>query len=124
MAAKRRIGCLSLVLLVGLAIVPAADAGPYIGEWGWCWNPDHGCPGTYYHWLHYWAPNVYRVRYWCHPSYLDQYPPGPYPAPPAPVAILPSPCRGQPPVPSPPYGSPQEYYGRSIASGVLKTPPP
>jgi hypothetical protein len=115
--AGKLLGLASLAILVGMALAPAAQAGPFFGEWSWCWHPAHDCPHGSYHWLHYWAPGVYKARAWVHPSYLDQYPPGPYPAPPILTELQPSPCRSQPPAPSSPYVDPAGYFGRSTRSG-------
>jgi hypothetical protein len=105
--------------LAGLfAAAPKAEAGVFFGEWGWCWHQDRDCPHGVYHWLHYWAPEVYKARAWVHPSYLDQYPPGPYPSPPVHIEFQPSPCRSQPPAPSAPYADPAAYFGRSTRSVI------
>lgn len=105
-----------LGLLLGLLVPSAAQAGPYIGEWGWWWHPAPNCPPGQYSWLHYWAMRLYRFRAWAHPSNLDQYPPGtPVPAP---LQANRSRCQGNPPAPSAPYGIPEGFYGQAIFSQV------
>jgi hypothetical protein len=93
----------------------AAPAGPYIGDWGWCWHQGHDCPRGDYCWLHYWAPDLYKVRAWVHPSNLDQYPPGPSPTPPVGYEYNRYRCIAVPPAPSTPYADPAGYYGLSAA---------
>jgi hypothetical protein len=102
---------LTLVLLLLLAAAPT-QAGPYIGEWGWCWKPDPNCPKGEYCFLHYWTPTWYRVKYCVHPAYIDQYPPGV----PVPVGwtFEEQRCRSIPSMPSAPYADPAGFYGRSI----------
>jgi hypothetical protein len=104
----------AVVLLLVLWAPSAALAGPYLGNWGWWWHPSPDCPPGLYCPLHYWAMRLYRVRACLHPSYLDQYPPGPCPAPPAPVQYRRSHCQGVLPWPTPPYAVPDGYYGREI----------
>ena len=108
----------SAVLGLLLAAAAPAPAGPFLGDWGWCWNPAHDCPHGTYCPLHYWAPGFYYTRMYVHPSYLDQYPPGPWPPPPAPILIERSRCRVVPAAPSAPYADPAGYYGRSTGSVV------
>ncbi len=122
MAARRWGWVVGAALLVGLWAAPAADAGYFIGYWGWHWNPAPDCPHPMYPPKHYWCVGYYKLRAWCNPSYMDSYPPGPCPTPPAPVGVLASPCRVQPPVPSLPYGVPQLYFGRSTTVGGLLVP--
>jgi hypothetical protein len=105
----------ALVLGLGLFAAPAASAGPFFGDWGWCWHPDPHCPRGVYSPLHYWSPEVYYVRKHLHPVNLDQYPPGPSPPVPPTFQILRYPCRTTLPTPSPPYADPTAYYGRPIA---------
>ena len=121
MSGKHGCWLMAVVLLVGLLMPAAAKAGPYLGEWGWCWNPAPDCPRGMYSPWHYWNPVHYRIRGWVHPSYQDQYPPGPSPTPPIFTEVQPSRCRTQPPAPSPPYADPAAYYGRPI--GQAPAPP-
>jgi hypothetical protein len=105
--------------VVGLLLVllpQPALAGPYLGDFGWCWQPSGDCQPTEYSWLHYWARGVYIVRAWCWPSDLDQYAPG-LPVPGGAV-YFPSGCRSIAPAPSLPYADPSDYYG------VPLVPPP
>ncbi len=108
-----------LVLLVGLLAAAPAQAGPFLGDWGWCWNPDPDCPRGKYAPLHYWLQGAYKVRAWVHPSYLDQHAPGPSPAPPAPIQFETSRCRVTPPTPGIPYVEPAAFYGRSMKSSLV-----
>jgi hypothetical protein len=105
-----RLALLGLVL--GLLAPAGARAGPYLGDWGWCWHPAPGCPGGDYCFLHYWAPDLYRVKYHCHPQSVDGYPPG-LPVPPV-SAVYHFPCKTYPAAPSPPYSYPEGYFGRPI----------
>jgi hypothetical protein len=111
-----RCGSIALTLLVAGACAPV-EAGPYFGEWSWCWRPGPECSRGDYSRLHYWAPELYRVRACLCPSNVDQYPPGPYP-PVAPGFLdLPSRCQYTAPTPSPAYAEPGAYYGTSAAGG-------
>jgi hypothetical protein len=101
----------ALVLGWGLLLPATAAAGPYLGNWGWCWHQGRDCPRGEYSPLHYWAPTVYRVRACIHPSNLDQYPPGPCPPVPAPVIFNQYRCIANPPAPTAPYADPAGYYG-------------
>ena len=75
---------IALVLWTVLLAPDTTLAGPYLGEWGWCWHPDRDCPRGEYCPLHYWVPGLYKVRANVHPSNLDQFSPGPsLPVPPA-----------------------------------------
>ncbi len=114
MAAKHRVGVWAVLLGLALALgVPAtAESGPFLGDWGWCWHQDPTCPRGEYPFLHYWTYWLYRVRANCHPSNLDQYPPGPCGVPPAQYIYIPYPCRSAPPAPTVPYADPAGYYGR------------
>ncbi len=102
----------AFLLLVVLAVPGTTQAGPYFGDWGWCWKPAPDCPRGEYSCWHYWAPTAYWVKYCCHPANVDSYVPGL----PVPVGALtqPSRCRTLPPMPSPPYADPAGYYGRAI----------
>jgi hypothetical protein len=115
-----KLGCwrLVLVLCLGLAATGTASAGPFLGDWGWCWHQDRDCPHGAYSPLHYWAPGVYRVRACLRRPNLDQYPPGPYPTVPASFESYKSRCTTMPPAPTAPYADPTRYYGVSL------TPPP
>jgi hypothetical protein len=99
------------VLLLALLAPRVALAGPYIGEWSWGWHPGPDCPRGDYCPLHYWAPDLYKVRAWVHPSFLDQYPPGP--CPPVPPSFIGQkfPCQTTAPMPTIPYADPAGYYG-------------
>jgi hypothetical protein len=105
-----------LVLLLGLLVPATASAGPYFGDWSWCWKPGKDCPRGDYCFLHYWTPQLYRVCYCVHPANIDQYPPG-LGLPPGYQFDL-HPCRTAPPSPTSPYAGPAAYYGRPIV------PPP
>ena len=101
-----------MVLLLSLTLPGAALAGPFLGDWGWCWHPSRDCPhGSYSPW-HYWAPTAYRVRSWVHPSHLDQYAPGPYPGVAPSFDVQKYNCRSTPPAPTAPYADPPGYYQR------------
>jgi hypothetical protein len=110
-----RRGCWGLVVMLALMAQERVQAGPYLGDWGWCWHQAPNCPRGQYSPLHYWAPQVYRARAFLHPVNLDQYAPGPSPP------ILPTfqsiryPCRTAPPMPTAPYADPTGYYGRAVA---------
>src|SRR5947209_18633190 len=73
MSGKRWGGLVGVALLVGLCAAPAADAGAFIGYWGWHWNPAPDCPHPMYPPKHYWCVGYYKLRAWVNPSYLDQY---------------------------------------------------
>ena len=100
------------VLLLGLLSPATASAGPYFGDWSWCWKPAKDCPRGNYCFLHYWTPQLYRVIYCARRASVDSYPPG--------IGIPPGymlgmyPCRTTPPVPTPPYANPAGYYGSPI----------
>ncbi len=106
---------LGLALGAVLLIPSQALAGPYFGEWGLFWHQAKDCPHGVYSPLHYWAPRLFYLRAFFHPSYLDQYPPGPSPAPPVNFEDHRYPCRSLPPTPTSPYAYPSEYFGRQIA---------
>jgi len=104
-----------LVLLLAFLVPSPAIAGPFFGEWSWCWRPAPDCPRGVYSPCHYWCPEIYYIRACVCPSNLDQYPPGPFP-PVAPVYQFNcSPCQSAPAMPSSPYANPEAYYGRAIA---------
>jgi hypothetical protein len=112
MVGKHRLMLAALVLLVTFLLPGVAQAGPYLGEWGWCWHPEKDCPRGKYCFLHYWTPQFYRVSYCVHHPNVDQYPPGlPIPAG---SQLYPFPCRTVSPTPTPPYADPAGYYGRPI----------
>jgi hypothetical protein len=117
MAGKNGRWCAALVLLLGLLAPSPVLAGPYFGDWGWCWHQSAGCPRGDYCPLHYWMPTIYRVRGWVHPSNLDQYPAGPSPAVAATYLFDRSGCIAKSPAPTFPYADPSGYYG------VPTTPP-
>jgi hypothetical protein len=96
-----------------MVLVPrTAQAGPYLGDWAWCWKPTGDCAPNEYSFLHYWARDLYILRSWFKPSYLDQFAPGL----PVPVVglTLPANCRSIAPMPSFPYASPAAYFGRAV----------
>jgi hypothetical protein len=103
------------LLLVPLVAQPAL-AGPYLGDFGWCWHPSGDCQPTEYSWLHYWARDLYIARAWLKPSDLDQAPPGI----PVPVGAVyyPHKCRSIPPMPPSAYADPAGFYG------IPLVPPP
>jgi hypothetical protein len=107
----------ALALVLGFLGCTAAEAGPYFGEWGWWYHPCD-CPRGDYCPLHYWAMRIYRVRAFCSPSYLDQYPPGPYPPVPPTFETAKYRCPPVPPMPSSPYADPAGYYGRSLSGQI------
>lgn len=111
-------GCVLALLLGSTALMaPAtADAGRYFGDWSWCWHPGCDCPKGEYCPLHYWAPGIYKVRAYVHPSNLDEYPAGPCPPVPATYETIKYPCRSVPPTPMRPYSDPAGYFGRPVAS--------
>ena len=114
MAGKKAGWAAALGLLVGLLAPGAASAGPYLGEWGLWYHP-HDCPrGSYSPW-HYWFRGYYRIRAFCNPSYLDQYPPGPCPPVEPSFEVKRYPCPPIPPAPHTPYADPVGYYGLGIS---------
>jgi hypothetical protein len=115
MAGKHARWWTALMVLLGLLVPSNVLAGPYIGDWSWCWHPAPDCPRGEYSWLHYWAPTLYRVRDCVHPSNLDQYPPGPFPPVAPSYEISKYGCRCLPAMPSSPYADPTSYYGRPVA---------
>jgi hypothetical protein len=100
------------VLLLALGVPASVHAGPYFGDWGWCWKEGKDCPKGCYSPLHYCLPELYRVYYHCHPIDIDQYPPGL----PVPVGWVADPfrCRAIPPMPTSPYADPEAFYGRPL----------
>jgi hypothetical protein len=106
---------LAVALLLALGSVPAS-AGPYLGEWSWCWHPAPGCPHGEYSPLHYWAPDLYKLRACVHPSSVDQYPPGPYPPVDPSFLAFKSPCQAALPQAPLPYVDPNGYYGLAPAA--------
>jgi hypothetical protein len=101
-------------LVAGLLLLAAQSsrAGPYIGEFSWCWKPAPDCPKGDYCFLHYWTPTWYRVKYCVHPAYPEQFPPG-LPVP-AGALVQPAHCRSIPPRPSLPYADPAGFFGVQI----------
>jgi hypothetical protein len=113
--AERHGRLLTALVLWTVLLAPAtALAGPYLGEWGWCWHPARDCPRGEYCPLHYWLPELYKVRANVHPSNLDQYPSGPCPAVPPAFQTINYRCRTIPPTPTTPYADPTGYYGRVL----------
>ena len=100
------------VLLVVLLAPGTSRAGPFFGDWGWCWKEGKDCPCGEYCCLHYWVPMAYWVKYCVHPAHLDQYPPG-LPVPTS-WQLNPYRCRAVPPMPMDVYADPAGYYGRAI----------
>ncbi|HZZ78618.1 MAG TPA: hypothetical protein VFE62_08870 [Gemmataceae bacterium] len=77
---------------------------------------DHnGCPHGIYPIGHYWWPTYYRLRGWVHPSYLDRYPPGPFPPIPPTFEDHRYRCASIPPAPTSAYANPTAYFGRPLA---------
>lgn len=109
MAGKAILG----MFLAGVMLQGTALAGPYLGEWGWCWHPARDCAKGEYCPLHYWTPGLYKLRACFCPSQVEQYPPGP-------AGVTPSwqttkyPCPSTPPMPTAPYVDPAAYFGRQI----------
>jgi hypothetical protein len=101
-----------LVLCAGLLLPATSQAGPYIGDFGYCWKPAKDCPKGQYSFLHYWVPLAYLFAHELFPVNIDQYPPG------LPVevswAVEPSPCRTAPPLPTPAYADPAAFFGRPV----------
>src|SRR5262249_24057752 len=87
-------------------------AGPYLGDWGWCWHQARDCPRGDYSPLHYWTPGLYKLRAYVHPSNVDQYPPGPTPPLPVPSQPTTYPSRTLPAAPTAPYAVPAASHGR------------
>jgi hypothetical protein len=114
MASKRMGWRQALTVLMWLLPLGAAQAGPYLGDWGWCWHQGRDCPRGQYCPLHYWTPCLYKVRAYVHPSNLDQYPPGPSPSVPPSYDTINYRCRSLQPTPSTPYADPAGYYGRQV----------
>ena len=101
---------LVLCLMLLAAPITLADS-----DSGWFWHSRRDCPRGDYSLLHYWAPSLYQVRACVRPSYLDQYPPGPFPPVPASFDVNKYRCRSIPPIPMAPYADPTSYYGRPVA---------
>jgi hypothetical protein len=112
MSGTHRRWWIASVLVVGLLLPGSTHAGPYLGDFGWCWKPAPDCPCSEYCFLHYWTPALYRAIYHFHPAHLDQYPPA------LPVAasfeLEPSCCRTIPPMPTHPYADPAGFFGRPV----------
>lgn len=107
-----RHGCFPAAAVVIALLTPALSwAGPYLGEWGWCWHRAKDCPRGAYSPLHYWAPELYKIRANVHPSNLNQFPPGPYPAVAPTFQTTKFPCPIAPPMVPTPYQDPAGYYG-------------
>jgi hypothetical protein len=127
MTGKRAVGWAALGLALGLLGRGAAQAGPYIGEWGLWYHP-HDCPRGSYSPLHYWVVEYYKLRACCHPSYLDQFPPGPCPPVPPTFAAIRFHCPPVPPAPTAPYADPAAYYGLPVVgqadTGLDRAPGP
>ena len=112
MVGKRYRSWMALAVATILLSATVGRAGPYIGDWGYCWKPAPGCPKGDYCFLHYLTPTLYRAVYCVHPAHLEQYPPG------VPVRlgyqVYPHPCKSTCPSPTHPYADPAGFYGRPI----------
>ncbi len=106
----------AMALLLGLLAPAPLMAGPYLGEWSWCWHPAPGCSRGVYSPLHYWAPDLYKARACLHPSNVDQYPPGPCPPVEPSFLTFKSPCQSAPPITPLPYADPAGYYDTAPAT--------
>jgi hypothetical protein len=91
---------------------PIASAGPFLGDFGWCWRQGPDCPRGTYSPHHYWSTEFFRARALVRPVYLDQYPPGPHPPVEPTFNFRNYPCPSTPPAPTAPYADPAGYYGR------------
>jgi hypothetical protein len=109
-------GCWRAVMALSMGLLAPATvlAGPYLGDWSWCWHPARDCPRGDYCPLHYWTPGLYKIRMYVHPSNLDQYPPGPYPPVSPSFETTKYPCRAVAPFPSAPYADPAGYFRRQL----------
>lgn len=115
MAGIRARWWLAATLLLALVPLPVS-AGPYLGEWSWCWHPARECSRGEYSPLHYWAPTLYKVRACVHPSSVDEYPPGPCPPVDPSFLAYKSPCQSAPPAAPTPYADPSGYYETAPAT--------
>ena len=97
----------ALALTALLALSVPAGAGP-LGK------HEPGCPPASYSPLHYWAPNLYRLRAWFHAPAAYHYPPARYPHIAPQFEILTYPCPAEEPATI--YG--QRYWSR----GLLRRP--
>jgi hypothetical protein len=104
-----------IAMALALLVPSSAWAGPFFGDWGWCWNPAPDCPRSQYSRWHWWAPTAFYVRMYLHPTSLDEFPPGPSPSVPPTYIIGKSCCITIPSAPTTPYADPTGYYGRPIA---------
>jgi hypothetical protein len=99
-----------LALLAGMLRAGTAQAGPYLGDFGWCWKPEcDDCPRREYSPLHFWVPTYYRLRACFKPSNVDSYPPGAGAGHHYEYTFYP--CVTTPQAPTPPYADPEAYYG-------------
>ena len=48
-----------------------AQAGPFFGDWGWCWHPSGHCAPWLYSPCHYWVPTAYKLHAYVKPANLD-----------------------------------------------------
>jgi hypothetical protein len=102
----------AVALFLGLLAPVPAQAGPYFGDWSYCWHPAKDCPKGDYCFLHYWTPLYYRVRAYCHPVNVSSAPPG-LPIPYG-FQVFPYPCRTKLPAPTLPYSDPAGYFEREL----------
>ena len=94
----------TLVLSVTLLMPGIVMAGP---------KCEGDCPRSEYARLHYWAPTLFLVRAYVHPSNLDQYPPGPAGCIAPSYEFTKQKCPTTPAMPTSPYADPAGYYGRA-----------
>ena len=94
----------ALVLSFSLLMQGALLAGPR------CKRDE--CLRSDYTRLHYWAPTLFLVNAYIHPSNLDQYPPGPAACIAPAFVVSKQKCPTSPPMPTSPYANPAGYYGR------------
>jgi hypothetical protein len=118
----RKVGCWSATLMLLMLVLGprSAQAGPFLGDWSWCWSPQSkDCSPSLYCPLHWWTPTLYRAHAWFCPANLDSYPPG---LPVQPTFVFQRyPCQSTPPAPSPPYADPAAFYGIPIVPAPEET---
>ncbi len=114
MMSKYRLWRYVVLLVIGLMVPTQAQAGPFFGEWSWCWHAGRECPHGQYSPLHYWMPEFYEIRACVCPSNLDQFLVGPLPQMPPGYETMPYRCQSTPATGSSPYANPAAYYGRAV----------